>query len=82
MFGDTRISLKYGVEEVKGSLHAKIQLDPSIRFNRTSTCDKQTDGHRTRDKPHVPRRHSVEWVKTKTYLLSPGLGRLLDMHNQ
>jgi len=28
---------------VKGSLHAKNQLDPSRRFDKTPTCDRQTD---------------------------------------
>jgi len=33
--------LKNSVGYVKGNLHAKNQLDPSIRFNRTPTCERQ-----------------------------------------
>ena len=36
------MSVKYSVGLVERSLHARNQLDPSNHFNRTPTCDKQT----------------------------------------
>ena len=43
-FGGTGISLKYSVEE---SSHVKSQLNSFSRFDRTPTCDRQTDRHGT-----------------------------------
>ena len=42
---DTWISLKHSVGLVERSLRAKNQLDPFIHFDRTPTCDRQTDTH-------------------------------------
>ena len=48
IFEGTWTSLKDSVGMVEGSYHAKNQLDSFIRFDRTPTCDRQTDtdGHR------------------------------------
>jgi len=43
---DNRISFYHNVGRVEGSSHAKNQLDSFIRFDRTPTCDGQTDRYR------------------------------------
>ena len=43
IFAGTWVSLYRSVVSVKRSLRAKKELDPSIHFDRTPTCDKQTD---------------------------------------
>jgi len=40
------------------------QLDPSIRFDRTPTCDKQT--HADTGRQPMPRQHNIELVKMLT----------------
>jgi len=45
IFGDNRISFKYSVGRMEGSSHAKNQLDLFSRFNRTPTCDGQTQAN-------------------------------------
>jgi len=44
LFGDTISSLQHSVGHVEGSSRAKKQLDLFIRFDRTPTCDRQTQG--------------------------------------
>ena len=41
-FVDICITLKHSVGLVERSLHAKNQINPSIPFDRTPTCDRQT----------------------------------------
>ena len=43
IFVDTRISLKHGAGLVGKSRRAKNQINPFTPFDRTPTCDTQTD---------------------------------------
>jgi len=52
IFVDTWISLKHSVGLVERSPHAKTQIIPSIRFDRTPTCDRHRHGHTERLKMH------------------------------
>ena len=57
IFGDNRISFKHSVAWIKGSSHAENQLDSFSRFDRTPTCDRQTD--EDTGPWLVPRMHSI-----------------------
>ena len=48
IFVHTQISLHHSVGLVEKSLQAKKQINPSTSFDRTPTCDRQTDSHRHR----------------------------------
>jgi len=51
---------------VEGSFHANNQLDSFNRFDRTSACDRQMDGHTTTANTALAQRRAL---KSVTYLL-------------
>ena len=46
IFWGTQISLQHSVGKVERSSHVKEQIDLFSRFDKTPTCDRQTDRHR------------------------------------
>jgi len=58
-FRVTQISLQHSIGYVEGSLHAKNQLNPLRRFNRTPTCDGHTTQTHTQTKGHSIYRASI-----------------------
>ena len=46
-FADTGISLKHSVRLVKRSLHAEKQINAFIPFDKTPTCNRQTQTQQT-----------------------------------
>ena len=60
-----RIPFQHNVGLSECSCYAKNQLDQLSRFDRTPTCDRQTQGQGTQ---LIPQQHSVAPVKTNKYV--------------